>query len=92
MMVVASLASAQPRTISFEQPIRKRRDFWTERRLYRAAPSCSGSLARIHCNSLPEQWLSRRLPEYLLAAEEARRNDTPRDECFRKLELSQENC
>ena len=25
----------------------------------------------------------RKLPEYLLAAEEARRNGTPRDECFR---------
>jgi len=60
MMVVRVARLAQPRTISLMQPIRKRRDFWTERRLVSSGTIVFCSLLAFTATAFPEQWLSER--------------------------------
>ena len=83
LMVIASVLLGAASYYVIEQPIRKRRDFWTERRLVSSATIVFCSLLAFTATAFLNNGFPRRLPEYLLAAEEARRNDTPRDECFR---------
>jgi peptidoglycan/LPS O-acetylase OafA/YrhL len=83
LMVVASLALGAASYYLVEQPVRKRRDYWTERRLVTSATVVFCALLAFTTTAFLNHGFPKRLPEYLLAAEEARRNGTPRDECFR---------
>jgi len=83
LMVLASLAFGAVSYRLVEQPVRIRRDFWTERRLV-AGTSISivllgGFVSLVFLN----RGFPNRLPGYLLPAELARSTNTPRDECFR---------
>jgi len=83
MMVVVSLALGAASYHLVEQPIRKRCDYWTARRLVTSASIVFCVLLAFTTTAFLNQGFPKRLPKYLLAAEEARRNGTPRDECFR---------
>jgi hypothetical protein len=83
LMVAASVMLGAASYYVVEQPIRKRRDFWTERCLVSSATIVFCSLLAFTATTFLNNGFPWRLPEYLLAAEEARRNGTPRDECFR---------
>src|SRR4029077_991265 len=82
-MVVASLGLGAASYHLVEQPVRRRRDYWTERRLVTSATVVFCALLAFTTTAFLNHGFPKRLPEYLLAAEEARRNGTPRDECFR---------
>jgi peptidoglycan/LPS O-acetylase OafA/YrhL len=83
LMVLASLALGAISYRLVEQPVRLRRDFWTQRRLL----ASSGAAFALSVGFVALAFLNRgfpdRLPEYMLPAELARRTSTPRDECFR---------
>lgn len=83
LMVLATLALSIASYRYVEQPIRMRRDFWTPRRLL----TSSGEIFALFLGFVALAFLTNgfpnRLPDYLRPAEEARRTNTPRDECFR---------
>ena len=83
LLVATSLVLGAASYYLVEQPVRKRRDLWTERRLVTTATIVFCSLLAFATTAFLNNGFPERLPEYLLAAEEARRNGTPRDECFR---------
>ncbi|MFG3598130.1 acyltransferase family protein [Bradyrhizobium sp. RDI18] len=83
LMLAASILLGAASYYLVEQPVRKRRDFWTERRLVSSASIAFCLLIAFTATAFLNNGFPMRLPEYLLAAEEARRNGTPRDECFR---------
>ncbi|HET9538166.1 MAG TPA: acyltransferase family protein [Mesorhizobium sp.] len=83
MMVLASLALGALSYGYVEQPVRIRREFWTPRRLLAGSGVSFALLASFVSLAFLNHGFPGRLPEYLLAAELARRTSTPRDECFR---------
>jgi hypothetical protein len=88
LLVATSLALGAASYYLVEQPVRKRRDLWTERRLVTTATIVFCSLLAFTTTAFLNNGFPRRMPEYLLAAEEARRNGTPRDECSRNANPS----
>ncbi len=82
-ILFASLMAGAASYYLVEQPIRSHRDYWTERRLVTISAVGFFALLTFTATAFLKHGFPSRLPEYLLAAEEARRNGTPRDECFR---------
>jgi peptidoglycan/LPS O-acetylase OafA/YrhL len=83
LMVLASLALSVLSYRYVEQPIRLRRDIWTPRRLVTSSGATFALLAGFVAAAFLTGGFPSRLPDYLLAAEMARKTSTPRDECFR---------
>ncbi len=82
-MVLASLALGALSYRYVEQPVRTRREFWTQRRLLTASSVSFAVFAGFVSLAFLNHGFPGRLPDYLLPAELARRTSTPRDECFR---------
>jgi len=83
VMIAASFLLGAASYYLVEQPVRKRRNFWTERRLLTSATAVFFLMLGFTAIAFLNHGFPNRLPAYLLAAEEARRTNTPRDECFR---------
>jgi len=83
LMVLASLVLGAVSYRYVEQPVRIRRDFWTQRRLVAGSSISFALLAGFVSLAFLNHGFPNRLPEYLLPAELARRTSTPRDECLR---------
>jgi peptidoglycan/LPS O-acetylase OafA/YrhL len=83
LMVLASLVLGAVSYRIIEQPVRIRRDFWTQRRLVAGSGISFALLAGFVSLAFLNHGFPNRLPEYLLPAELARRTSTPRDECLR---------
>jgi hypothetical protein len=83
LMVLASLLLGAVSYRYVEQPVRIRRDFWTQRRLVAGSSISFALLAGFVSLAFLNHGFPNRLPEYLLPAELARRTSTPRDECLR---------
>ena len=85
LMVLASLVLGAVSYRIIEQPVRIRRDFWTQRRLVAGSGISFALLGGFVSLAFLNHGFPNRLPEYLLPAELARRTSTPRDECFRDV-------
>ena len=83
LMVLASLVLGAVSYRIIEQPVRIRRDFWTQRRLVAGSGISFALLGGFVSLAFLNHGFPGRLPDYLLPAELARRTNTPRDECFR---------
>ncbi len=83
LMVLASLVLGAVSYRIIEQPVRIRRDFWTQRRLVAGSGISFALLGGFVSLAFLNHGFPNRLPEYLLPAELARRTSTPRDECLR---------
>ncbi|MCL2716377.1 MAG: acyltransferase [Alphaproteobacteria bacterium] len=83
VMVLLSLALSVASYRYVEQPFRERRDFWTARRLLGSYSAVVAALLVFLVAVNVTRGFPSRLPDYMRAAEEARKLDTPRDECFR---------
>jgi peptidoglycan/LPS O-acetylase OafA/YrhL len=83
LMVLAALVLSAASYRYVEQPVRLRREFWTQRRLLASSVTSFALLAGFVSLAFLHSGYPSRLPEYLLPAELARRTSTPRDECFR---------
>ncbi|HMM88194.1 acyltransferase family protein [Bradyrhizobium sp.] len=83
IMVLASLALGALSYRYVEQPVRTRREFWTQRRLLNVSGVSFAVFAGFVSLAFLNHGFPGRLPDYLLPAELARRTNTPRDECFR---------
>jgi peptidoglycan/LPS O-acetylase OafA/YrhL len=83
LMVLATLAISIASYRYVEQPIRIRRDFWTPRRLLIGSGATFPLFVGFIALAFLTNGFPNRLPVYLRPAEEARRTNTPRDECFR---------
>jgi peptidoglycan/LPS O-acetylase OafA/YrhL len=83
LMVLASLVLGAVSYRYVEQPVRIRRDFWTQRRLVAGSGISFALLAGFVSLAFLNHGFPSRLPDYLLPAELARRTSTPRDECLR---------
>jgi len=83
LMVLATLALSILSYRYVEQPVRLRRDFWTQRRLLAGSGATFALLLAFIATAFLTGGFPSRLPDYLLSAEMARRTSTPRDECFR---------
>lgn len=73
-----------------EQPIRSRRGWWTERRLWTGVASV---LTVVFCFSLAivaTKGAPKRLPDYVQRASAAVFVNTPRDECFRRSDSTKD--
>lgn len=82
-VVSASIAMGAASYYLVEQPLQRRRDIWPASRLVLSATFVFLSLLSFTGIAFYHHGFPKRLPEYLLAAEEARKTGTPRDECFR---------
>ncbi|WLB23799.1 acyltransferase family protein [Bradyrhizobium japonicum] len=83
LIATASIALGAASYVLVEQPTRRRRDIRSDFRLMGAATASFLALLAFTLTAFATHGFPSRLPEYLAAAEEARRTDTPRDECFR---------
>lgn len=83
LMVLMTLAISIACYRYVEQPFRTRRDFWTPRRLLISSGAAFALLLGFTALAFLTNGFPNRLPDYLRPAEEARRTNTPRDECFR---------
>ena len=83
LMVLATLAISIASYRYVEQPIRMRRDIWTPRRLLTSTGATFALFLGFIGLAFLTNGFPNRLPDYLRPAEEARRTNTPRDECFR---------
>ncbi|UQD69337.1 acyltransferase [Bradyrhizobium japonicum] len=83
LIATASIALGAASYVLVEQPTRKRRDIWSDFRLMSVATTSFCLLLAFTVTAFTSHGFPSRLPDYLAAAEEARRTDTPRDECFR---------
>jgi len=83
LMAITSVALGFMSYRYVEQPIRQRLNFWNPRRLLAASGITFALLSGYVAVAALNGGLEKRLPDYLLPAELARRTNTPRDECFR---------
>lgn len=83
LMALGTLAISIASYRYVEQPIRMRRGFWTPRRLLTGSGATFALFLGFIALAFLTNGFPRRLPDYLLPAEMARRTDTPRDDCFR---------
>ncbi|MCC8968186.1 acyltransferase [Bradyrhizobium sp. Pear76] len=83
LMVVATIGISAFSYRYVEQPIRIRRDLWTDNRLLAGSGAVFASFLAFTIAGIVTTGFPGRLPSYLQAAELARKTDTPRDECFR---------
>lgn len=83
LIAITSIALGAASYVLVEQPTRRRRDILPDSRLMGVATASFCLLLAFTVTAFTSHGFPSRLPEYLAAAEEARRTDTPRDECFR---------
>lgn len=83
LIAITSIALGAASYVLVEQPTRRRRDILPDSRLMGIATASFCLLLAFTVTAFTSHGFPSRLPEYLAAAEEARRTDTPRDECFR---------
>lgn len=85
LIATASIGLGATSYILVEQTTRRNRDVLSDSRLMVIATASFCLLLAFTVTALSSRGFPSRLPEYLSAAEEARRTDTPRDECFRNV-------
>jgi len=83
MMVLATVALSIVSYRYVEQPFRMRRDFWTPRKMLLSSGALVACLLGFVALAAITEGFPRRMPEYVWPADEARRMNTPRDDCFR---------
>lgn len=83
VVATASIALGAASYVLVEHPTRKSRDTLSDSRLMAVAATSFCLLLAFTVTAFVSHGFPSRLPQYLAAAEEARRTDTPRDECFR---------
>lgn len=83
LIATASIALGAASYVLVEQPTRRNRNILSDVRLIGIATTSFCLLLAFTLTAFKTHGFPSRLPEYLDAAEEARRTDTPRDECFR---------
>ncbi|MGY4433151.1 peptidoglycan/LPS O-acetylase OafA/YrhL [Bradyrhizobium sp. F1.13.1] len=83
LIAAVSIALGAASYVLVEQPARRRRDILPDWRLMATATASFSALLAFTVAAFMTHGFPSRLPEYIAAAEEARRTDTPRDECFR---------
>ncbi|MBB4362167.1 peptidoglycan/LPS O-acetylase OafA/YrhL [Bradyrhizobium sp. CIR18] len=83
LIATASISLGAASYVLVEQPTRRNRDVLSDPRLMGIATASFCLLLAFTVTAFIRHGFPSRLPSYLGAAEEARRTDTPRDECFR---------
>ncbi|WP_439365493.1 acyltransferase family protein [Bradyrhizobium sp. DASA03005] len=83
LIATASIGLGAASYLLIEQPTRRSRDALSDSRLMGIAIASFCLLLAFTVTAFSSHGFPGRLPAYLAAAEEARRTDTPRDECFR---------
>lgn len=83
LIASASIGVGATSYVLVEQTTRRSRDALSNSRLMGIATASFCLLLAFTVTAFSSHGFPSRLPEYLAAAEEARRTDTPRDECFR---------
>lgn len=82
-LLLAALALGAASTRYIEQPTRSRLGWWTAKRLWVAYGITVLALFGVTVLGIKTHGFDSRVPDYLRRAEDARRLNTPRDECFR---------
>ncbi|WP_319796847.1 acyltransferase family protein [Nitrobacter sp.] len=83
MVIVSSLAMGAASYSFIEQPFRANSAFWTTAPLLKLSMAISTVLTVLTIAGYRDNGFPWRFPDYIQAAEAARRIDTPRGECFR---------
>ncbi|MCK1734379.1 acyltransferase [Bradyrhizobium sp. 138] len=83
LIAAVSIGLGAASYVLVEQPARRRRDILPDSRLMATATVSFSALLAFTVAAFMSHGFPSRLPEYIAAAEEARRTNTPRDECFR---------
>lgn len=83
LIAVASIGLGAASYVLVEQPTRTNRNALSNVGLMGMATASFGLLLAFTVTAFMKHGFPNRMPHYLAAAEEARRTDTPRDECFR---------
>jgi peptidoglycan/LPS O-acetylase OafA/YrhL len=83
VMVLGSVAVGAASYRFIEQPFRMQRHFFTARRMLTSSGLLFALILCFVALAFLNDGFPRRLPDYLLPAELARKTNTPRDDCFR---------
>ncbi|MGN6412007.1 MAG: acyltransferase family protein [Nitrobacter sp.] len=82
-VIVSSIAIGAASYSFIEQPFRANSSFWTATPLLKLSTAIFSVLAIVTIAGYLDNGFAWRFPDYIQAAEAARRIDTPRGECFR---------